>query len=478
LNVSKLTEYAQQFFAMKTPLFKAIKGVMQSAGQWLTETPERALDDAYDAALRIRAIENEHFNGKKISPESASHSDSVHAYFQADLNKNLTLARLKLSQFKLTRSFVESSPGKTPKQILFADEPTLPAEWRTPEGHYKESLILEKLNFIDEVMSRYTPEKVSSQPSVSPPSPSPSTSLVPYSPVSVELASQQTQNGVTNSARYSGAGRVKASDTMSETSFLPRSILRTLDRLKRELDPKSEKEVVDNFRSSKNKTVISLKFILLLILIPLLTHQISKNFIVGPIVDRVRDPHQAEIFINSEMEEEAFRELQHFEEKLKFKMLVGSAPHLNTEEMEEKVKHKADEIAEEFRHESSSAIKNVFSDLLSLLAFGFVIFNSQREITVLKSFMDDIVYGLSDSAKAFIIILFTDIFVGFHSPHGWEVILTGISRHLGLPENHDFIFLFIATFPVILDTVFKYWIFRYLNRISPSAVATYKNMNE
>ena len=103
---------------------------------------------------------------------------------------------------------------------------------------------------------------------------------------------------------------------------------------------------------------------------------------------------------------------------------------------------------------------------------------SKREIAVLKSFIDDIVYGLSDSAKAFVIILFTDMFVGFHSPHGWEVILSGVSRHLGLPENHNFIFLFIATFPVILDTVFKYWIFRYLNRISPSAVATYRGMNE
>ncbi|MEM9151876.1 MAG: proton extrusion protein PcxA, partial [Cyanobacteria bacterium P01_F01_bin.3] len=83
-----------------------------------------------------------------------------------------------------------------------------------------------------------------------------------------------------------------------------------------------------------------------------------------------------------------------------------------------------------------------------------------------------------DSAKAFIIILLTDTFVGFHSPHGWEVLLEGVADHLGLPANRNFIFLFIATFPVILDTVFKYWIFRYLNRISPSAVATYKTMNE
>ena len=128
--------------------------------------------------------------------------------------------------------------------------------------------------------------------------------------------------------------------------------------------------------------------------------------------------------------------------------------------------------------ESANAVKNIFADLLSLAAFAWIAFVSQRELAVLKSFIGDTVYGLSDSAKAFVIILFTDMFVGFHSPHGWEVLLAGVSRHFGLPENHDFISLFIATFPVILDTVFKYWIFRSLSRISPSAVATLRNMNE
>ncbi|MEO1377937.1 MAG: proton extrusion protein PcxA, partial [Cyanobacteria bacterium J06635_10] len=147
-------------------------------------------------------------------------------------------------------------------------------------------------------------------------------------------------------------------------------------------------------------------------------------------------------------------------------------------QIEEQVKEKASEIAEEYRDLSGNAIKNVFADIISVIAFIWYMIFSKREIAVLKEFFDYVVYGLSDSAKAFIIILFTDIFVGFHSPHGWEVILEGISRHWGLPANHEFIFLFIATFPVILDTIFKYWIFRYLNRISPSAVATYRNMNE
>ena len=42
--------------------------------------------------------------------------------------------------------------------------------------------------------------------------------------------------------------------------------------------------------------------------------------------------------------------------------------------------------------------------------------------------------------------------------------------------NEDFVFLIVATVPVFLSTVFKYGIFRYLNRISPSTVAIYHNL--
>lgn len=178
------------------------------------------------------------------------------------------------------------------------------------------------------------------------------------------------------------------------------------------------------------------------------------------------------------MEERAIIEMQRFEEKLRFQTLLTGVVELSPHQIETRMREKVLEIAQEYRAESSNAIKNVFADLFALGSFSVLLLLSRREIAVLKDFIDQIVYGLSDSAKAFIIILFTDIFVGFHSPHGWEVILEGISRHLGLPENREFIFLFIATFPVILDTIFKYWIFRYLNRISPSAVATYRTMNE
>ncbi|WP_443216699.1 hypothetical protein [Scytonema sp. HK-05] len=188
--------------------------------------------------------------------------------------------------------------------------------------------------------------------------------------------------------------------------------------------------------------------------------------------------NETTVFLNYEIEDKALVEMQRFEEKIKFENLMISSAEISPEKIENQMREKVREIAQEFRVESSNGLKNIFADLLSVGAFRWLIIVSKREIAVLKDFIDQIVYGLSDSAKAFIIIMFTDMFVGFYSPHGWEVILPSVLQHFGLPENHNFISLFIATVPVILDTIFKYWIFRNLSRISPSAVATYRNMNE
>jgi hypothetical protein len=235
---------------------------------------------------------------------------------------------------------------------------------------------------------------------------------------------------------------------------------------------------VQKFRSSRQKTIVSIQFILTLIIIPILTYQVSKTFLIGPIFEQVRSQEETAIFLNYDLEEEAFSELKRFEENLRFQNLISEAPPLSPQEWEDRVEAKVSEIAEEYRYRSGEAIQNIFADLLAFVVFWLVLLSNRRGLAALKSMLDEVAYGLSDSAKAFIIILLTDMFVGFHSPHGWEVILEGICHHLGIPGNREFIFLFIATFPVILDVIIKYWIFRYLNRLSPTAVATMKSMNE
>jgi CemA family len=449
-------------------LTQKIYSHLVSLYKWYLRTPQRSLDEAYAAALHIQKIENEYFNGNKINIDPTT-SSGVNIFFESDLRKQLKIVRMRLTEFNSSRFFFnEANEIGAKKYGLELIDPTE---------------VLKKLQVIDEITVKYQepdfdgvdnfpqsnfPLPVGNNSAIKPSNNSNNNSKIIQSNGTIASQNLAINNNINNGQRSKA----------NTTGVLPRSILSTISRLQVELDPNAEQDVVQKFRKAQRRTIISVRFILLLIIVPILTHQLAKAFVVGPIVDRVRNQETVKVFINYEMEEEALVELERFEERIKFQNLIGLSSPLSAEAMEVQVRDKAREIAEEYRGESASAIKNVFADIISAIAFSILLIISKREIAVLKDFFDHVVYGLSDSAKAFIIILLTDIFVGFHSPHGWEVILEGVSRHWGLPGNHSFIFLFIATFPVILDTIFKYWIFRYLNRVSPSAVATYHNMNE
>jgi len=110
------------------------------------------------------------------------------------------------------------------------------------------------------------------------------------------------------------------------------------------------------------------------------------------------------------MKEKALVEMQRFEEEIKFKNILSEAGAISSEQIEEEqMRDKAHEIAEIPRR-GSNAIK-MFCRYTGCGCFYRVFVINKREIAVLKDFIDNIVYG-GDSAKAFIIILFTDVFVG------------------------------------------------------------------
>nr|YP_010851007.1 Envelope membrane protein [Aphanocladia stichidiosa]WGH13944.1 Envelope membrane protein [Aphanocladia stichidiosa] len=263
-----------------------------------------------------------------------------------------------------------------------------------------------------------------------------------------------------------------------KTGIVPRSMNKLFNRFKQELNPNAEVEALEEFKVAKYQTSTSVKYIIVLLITPILINQISKISILDPLVNHLWNRNSSNIFLNRSQEERAFADLQRFEENLHFEILIGKLDSLSVESVHNKISTKALEIALEYSQESANAIKNILADFISIIIFLSILITNKRQFSILKSFINESIYGLSDTAKAFLIILFTDIFVGFHSPHGWEIVIEAILRHFGLPESRDFIFIFISTFPVVLDTIFKYWIFRYLNKISPSAVATYHNMNE
>jgi hypothetical protein len=419
-------------------MFAGLSGYWQDINEWFFQTPDRALDEAYKAALKVKSIEDENGGGQRILETDPA----LPAYIRNDLQKYLRIAKLRLTEFQTSRSIETRTTDA-------ADNPY-------GSDIEAEALVLEKLQFIDWILERYDNPITGSTLSSS----KMSSSKVSSQPIFTNFDPPPSS-------------KKKGNLLIDET------VVNTFKKIRQDLNPAAEQEIVSTFRATKDRTRSSLRFLLTMLLIPLLVHFMSKFIVIGPIID-IYYPitHKQNIFINSSLEKEALEELERFERHIKFQSLTGAIPTISAEELESQVKERAGRIRKSFTRQSSNAVKNWFADLASVAAFIFFLTRSKREVTNLLSFMSEMVSGLSDSAKVFVIILFTDVFVGFHSPHGWEVLLSGIADHWGIAENHSFNSLFIATFPVILDTVFKFWVFRYLSGQSPSSVAIYKTMNE
>ena len=283
------------------------------------------------------------------------------------------------------------------------------------------------------------------------------------------------------------------------TGLVPRSII----RFKQQLLPGTEALAIQEFRISRYQVLISLKCLATLVSAPIVVNLLVKTIILSPIIEHLWNAHQNEIFINSYQEDRALLEMQNFSEKVFFESLLGENTKSWEKEQElpdifikKNVKgpyvsqcdplhapsiqfqQKATQLAAVYNRESLQAIINLLGDCVTFLTVFILSLWMRPQIIILKSFLTESIYSLSDTSKSFLLILCTDLLVGFHSPRGWEIAIESLLRHFGLPENQDFIFLFVAAFPVFLDTIFKYWIFRYLNKISPSTVATYHNMIE
>jgi hypothetical protein len=296
-----------------------------------------------------------------------------------------------------------------------------------------------------------------------------------------------------------------------QSGLIPRSIIRTFDRFRKQLLPGAENVVIQEFRISRYQVLVSVKSLIALVFIPLIINFLLKSLLLTPLTEFFWNNYQSEIFLNSYQQDRALKEIQNFEEKIYFETLIeekyftnissnqkyiSSTELLDSEKnslsiessflvnsnqndfLKKKFQEKTLEIAFEYNQESILAVTNIFGDFFTFLTILILFIVMKPQIIILKSFLTESIYSLSDTTKSFLLIFFMDLLVGFHSPRGWDLVLEIFLQHFGLPENQDFILLFVATFPVLLDTVFKYWIFRYLNKISPSTVATYHNMIE
>jgi hypothetical protein len=138
---------------MTSITWRSLKTLFRYAHRWFRQTPERALDQAYDAALKIRSIENEHFNGQPISTETGDYGDRVINYFKSELKQSLSIIQTRLAEFNTSRSIlgISDSLGTDTNGNFDLNEQDL-TELKASENF---SIFYEKLSFIDSVIAPY-----------------------------------------------------------------------------------------------------------------------------------------------------------------------------------------------------------------------------------------------------------------------------------------------------------------------------------
>ncbi|KAF5461278.1 hypothetical protein F2P56_017392 [Juglans regia] len=223
----------------------------------------------------------------------------------------------------------------------------------------------------------------------------------------------------------------------------------------------------------------SAKFLAVLILIPWALDFVVHDYVLMPFLDRYVKtvPLAAQMLdVRRNQKLEMVKELKIERARFQLEVEIGKSPPLSEEEVLWELRHKALDLRDEWRLENRRAFANIWSDMVFGISLFILLYLNQTKVALLKFTGYKIISNISDTGKAFLIILITDIFLGYHSESGWQTLLEIIVEHYGLEVDQSAITIFICLVPVIIDACVKLWLFKFLPRLSPKVANIFREM--
>nr|YP_009568862.1 envelope membrane protein [Marcgravia coriacea]QBC67964.1 envelope membrane protein [Marcgravia coriacea] len=187
---------------------------------------------------------------------------------------------------------------------------------------------------------------------------------------------------------------------------------------------------------------------------------------------------QSETFLNDIRENNILEKFIELEELLLLEEMIKEYSETHLQKSRIGIHKETIQLIKIYNEDHIHTILHFSTNIICFIFVSGYSILGNEELVILNSWAQEFLYNLSDTIKAFSILLLTDLCIGFHSPHGWELMIGSVYKDFGFVHNDQIISGLVSTFPVILDTIFKYWIFRYLNRVSPSLVVIYHSMND
>lgn len=187
---------------------------------------------------------------------------------------------------------------------------------------------------------------------------------------------------------------------------------------------------------------------------------------------------QSETFLNDIQEKSILEKFIELEELFLLDEMIKECPETHLQKLRMGIHKETIQLIKMYNEDPIHTILHFSTNIICFVILSGYSILGNEELLILNSWIQQFLYNLSDTIKAFSILLLTDLCIGFHSPHGWELMIGSVYKDFGFAHNDQIISGLVSTFPVILDTILKYWIFRYLNRVSPSLVVIYHSMND
>lgn len=227
----------------------------------------------------------------------------------------------------------------------------------------------------------------------------------------------------------------------------------------------------------KKKALTSLPYLAFLVFLPWWV-SLSFNKCLEPWITNWWNIRQSKTFLNDIQDKNVIEKFIELEELLLLDEIIKEYPRTHIQKLRIGIHKETMQLVKTHNEYHLHIILDFSTNIIyfTILSGYFILRN--EELAIMNSWVQEFLYNLSDTIKAFSIILVTDLWVGFHSPNGWELIINSFYNDFGFAHNEQIISSLVSTFPVILDTIVKYWVFRYLTNVSPSLVIIYHSMNE
>nr|YP_009053983.1 chloroplast envelope membrane protein [Hanabusaya asiatica]AHY94439.1 chloroplast envelope membrane protein [Hanabusaya asiatica] len=187
---------------------------------------------------------------------------------------------------------------------------------------------------------------------------------------------------------------------------------------------------------------------------------------------------QSENFLNAIEEKSMIEKFIELEDLILFDEIIKEYSETHRQNLRIGIHTELIQLSKLHNEERIQTLLHLSTNIISfviLIAYSIL---GKKELVIINSWAQEFFYNLNDTTKALSIILLADFCLGFHSTRGWELIISSVYKDFGFVPNDQIISCLLWMLPVILDTFFKYWVFDYLNRVSPSLVVIYHAINK